>query len=347
MRSSASTARSRAIAGALLYAPCAVRRFGCGGVHARKRAQSLAPAASLLASVFFFSASIAWAQPGGGKGDRKLRAWFPDAGVEFSTETTGATESVSSGGSILVNDMGVLRIVADKNGHVLYAYGVEASAGPLPDTVTIRIKPLEPKAAQLIRERNPPGRRVALEFPSGAIPTLAAAREFPGVKKGEAVRLEILYNPSTGEKVYDILRPSTEPRPGEKTLADSAPAHEEFSFREISIKVNGIGIPPPGGWLTGAVARLYLPNRGAYFLAAYAPATPQPFRHMLYADGHNLEFAIDGDDIRIASAGNILTLSESGVLWIYHDPKYQPASHPEEPQLAFADKAESLLPAMK
>ncbi len=65
------------------------------------------------------------------------------------------------------------------------------------------------------------------------IATVAAAREFDGVRKGQAVRLEILYNPATGEKVYDIFRPSTDARPGPNMTADSAPAAEELSLREI------------------------------------------------------------------------------------------------------------------
>ncbi len=90
------------------------------------------------------------------------------------------------------------------------------------------------------------------------------------------------------------------------------------------------------------MARFYLPGHGAYFVAAYQPTAPPMFRHMVYADGRNLEFAVDGDFIRITSKGNVLTRSESGIVWVYHDPKYRPQSHAEAPGLVVADKVESL-----
>ena len=40
------------------------------------------------------------------------------------------------------------------------------------------------------------------------VQTVAAVRDFPAVKRGEAVMVDILQNPATGEKIYDVLRPS-------------------------------------------------------------------------------------------------------------------------------------------
>ena len=121
-------------------------------------------------------------------------------------------------------------------------------------------------------------------------------------------------------------------------------AGEELSFREIALMVNGQKTAAPAGWLTGAVARLYLPGHGAYFLSTYQPKTAHVFRRIVYADRHNLEFAIDGDFIRITSNGNVLTRSESGIVWVYHDPQYQPESQSGAADLVFADKVESLAP---
>jgi hypothetical protein len=286
---------------------------------------------------------VASAQP---NDPRKLRAWFPDGtGVEFDTETTGSTSQSSSGGALVVNDQGIHRVVSDKDGNILYAYRVEAFAGPQPGTVTIRIKPIDAEYEALVRSRGQKGLKTAGKAPSGPIATVAGVREFPGLSKGQAVTLEILYNPSTGEKVYDVLRPSTDISPvtAGHAGADSAPAAEELSFREIAMVVNGEKTAAPSGWLTGAAARLYLPGHGAYFLSSYQPKTAQVFRHLVYADRHNLEFAIDGDFIRITSSGNVLTRSESAVVWVYHDPKYRPQPESGAPDVVFADKVESLL----
>jgi hypothetical protein len=273
---------------------------------------------------------------------RRLRAYFLDGtGVEFEQETTGSTVLALHGGGVAVSDEGIERVVSDKDGNILYAYFVEAWASPQAGAVTIRIKPLNKETEASLRSHPGPSWHT-----TGPIGTVAGVREFPGVRKGQAVRLEILYNPSTGEKIYDILRPSTDvsPENAGHMGAEAPLAAEEFSFREIALIVNGQKTAAPAGWLTGAVARLYLPGHGAYFLSAYQPKTAHVFRHIVYADRHNLEFAIDGDFIRITSNGNVLTRSESGIVWVYHDPQYQPESQSGAADLVFADKVESLAP---
>jgi len=268
---------------------------------------------------------------------RKLRAWFQDGtGVEFEQETTGATQLAMHGGGVAVSDAGIERVVPDKDGNILYAYFVEAWTDPQSGTVTIRVKPLDKGAEADLHIHHGPDWHTP-----GPVATVAGVREFPGIKKGQAVQLEILYNPSTGEKIYDILRPSTA-SPGYRG-ADAALAGEEFSFREIALVVNGQKTTAPAGWLTGAVARLYVPGHGAYFLSNYQPKTYQAFHQVVYVDRHNLEFAIDGDSIRITSNGNVLTRAESGSVWVYHDARYQPQSQTEKADVVFADKVESLL----
>jgi hypothetical protein len=289
-------------------------------------------------SVLLTAALFAFAQT---DQPRKLRAWFADGtGVEFEQETTGSTALALHGGGVSVSDRGIQRVVSDRDGNILYAYFVDAQANPQDGTATIRIRPLDKETEAGLRSRPGAGWRS-----TGAIGTVAGIREFPGIRKGQAVRLEILYNPSTGEKIYDILRPSTDASPltPGHPGADAALAVQELSFREIALVVNGEKTTAPSGWLTGAVARVYLPGHGAFFLSTYLPKTYQAFHQVAYADRHNLEFAIDGDFIRIASNGNVLTQSESGIVWVYHDPKYQPQSQTDKPDFVFADKVESLL----
>src|SRR5580700_11170912 len=160
---------------------------------------------------------------------RKLRAYFLDGtGVEFEQEATGSTVLALHGGGLAVSDEGIERIVSDKDGNVLYAYLVEAWASPQSGAVTIRIKPLNKETEASLRSH--PGGWHA----TGPIGTVAGVREFPGVRKGQAVRLEILYNPSTGEKIYDILRPSpaVSPENAGHMGAEAALAGEEMYLRE-------------------------------------------------------------------------------------------------------------------
>jgi hypothetical protein len=281
------------------------------------------------------AAALAWGQRGilTSDGHRGPIAIFPNAAIEFSIETPGATDPRWSGGSLVVNRHGVLRLVRDKNDRVLFGYEVEASASNLSGAIDIRIKPIDAKAAE--------------NFPSESlpmpVPTVAAERDFRGVHKEEVVRLEILYNPATGEKIFDVLRPYTGST-SEPNSNASTERLDKLSFRDISIAFNGEKLAPQAGALTGGVAaRVYIPGHGAYYLATSVPKTSQPFQHMAYIEGNRLEFAIDGDHIQIASKDNILEQSKSGVLWIYHDPTFRPQSHPEAIALLVATSVEYAL----
>jgi hypothetical protein len=268
-----------------------------------------------------------------GDGHRGPIAIFPNAAIEFSIETPGATDPRWSGGSLVVNRHGVLRLVRDTNDRVLFAYEVDASAGNLSGDINIRIKPLDAKEAANFPD-------AGLPVP---VPTVTAERIFRGIHKEEAVRLEILYNPATGEKIFDVLRPYT----GTAPEPDSDPTVRrlaQLSFRDISITFNGEKLAPQTGALTGgAAARIYVPGHGAYYLATSVPKTSQPFQHTAYVEGNRMEVDIDGDHIQIGSKDNILDQSKSGVLWIYHDPKFQPNSHLDAVALLVATSVESVL----
>jgi hypothetical protein len=64
--------------------------------------------------------------------------------------------------------------------------------------------------------------------------------------------------------------------------------------------------------------RLYLPGRGAYFIATYPPQTQQPFERTASVSGNRLDIAIDGDSIEIVSKRNIPPHRPNGSLSVYH-----------------------------
>jgi hypothetical protein len=117
---------------------------------------------------------------------------------------------VGTVGTLVVWRDGVHRVVMDKDGAIVFGYDVAAAPGQWPGTVTIRITPLGGgfeaalRSGSLEVEANGKAGKV----PVGQIPTVAAAREFPSLARELAVTMDILYNPSTGEKIYEVLIPS-------------------------------------------------------------------------------------------------------------------------------------------
>lgn len=273
----------------------------------------------------------------------RARAWFPDGtGLEIHTETTGNTGSNSAGEIGIAWDR-VNRVVIDKQNRILFAYNLEASRGTRSGTVTIRIEPIGAKLESELLHRQGHG----LAQPSGQhVPTVAKIREFPSVSIGEALTLDILYNPSTGEKVYDVLRPIADPSPApQRPVVTEVRAPEALSLQDIMVNINGEVIHVPASWIIGAVARIDIPGHGVYVLAVEDPADVAPsfdFQAVARADGKTLRWTMDGDKVEITSRTNVLTRAPDGNLWVYHQPQSQ--DQPTVVRLQAADAVEWVLP---
>jgi hypothetical protein len=271
-----------------------------------------------------------------------LHASFPDGtGLEIFTQTSGSSQIDSTGGMGIGPGVGVQdlvnRVVVDRAGNILFVYNLEASQGASPGTVKIRIEPISAASeAGMLRDAARPGRP---RFVGTHLPTVAGVRDFPAVKIGEVVTLDILYNPSTGERVYDVLRPITGVS---KTMSVfSVVAPETISLKQIAIRINGQPLSAPAAWMIGAAVRIDIPGHGAYVVTASDPQASSPgFAAIAQADGKTLQWSMGRDRFEITSSTNVLTRSEKGTLWIYHDPHYLP----DVVGLQAADSVDWLLP---
>lgn len=273
-----------------------------------------------------------------------LRASFPDGtGLEIFTQTTGSSQIDTEGGMGIGPGVGsqdlVNRVVVDRANNIVFAYNLEASRGGRPDTVMIRIEPISAATeAVMLKNSKAPGRP---RFSGAHLPTVAGVREFPAVKIGETVTLDILYNPTSGEKIFDVLRPiMTAPSPISVSVA---PARETISLKDIAMRVNGHAMSSPASFIIGSVVRIDIPRLGTYVVAAYDPHETSPnygFAAIAQADGKTLSWAKGNDRVEITSSTKVLTRSGKGVLWVYHDPHYQP----DVVGLQSADTVEWLLP---
>jgi hypothetical protein len=269
-----------------------------------------------------------------------LRASFPDGtGVEIRTETTGSSQIDSEGEMGIGPGIGsqdlVNRVVLDRGNNILFAYNLEALRGTRPGTVTIRIAPISPATeAAFLKNSGAPGRP---RFAGAHLPTVAGIRDFPDVKIGQAVTLDILYNPSTGEKIFDVLRPIPAPVSGMSVTV--VPSPETISLKDVSVRVNGRAVAAPASFIVGSAVRVDIPGHGTYVVAAYDPHQAG-FSATAHADGNTLVWALGGDRVEITSMANILTGADQGVLWILHDPNYRP----DVAGLQSADTVDWLLP---
>ena len=256
-------------------------------------------------TILFAMAAAAFAQTNSPSG---LKVWFGDGtGLEIHTESTGANLPVSTSGSEVVPaGYDFHRVVFDKQGALLLGYDIEArKAGQ--GTFTIRIKPVDTDKFKV------GGNGKWLE-----IPTLTGIREFPPLRMGDAVQVDILYHPVTGERIYDVLKVS-----GGRPPAHAAPepAGERFSLENVRVIINGKTIVEERNtWMRGAGLMIYLPGRGESYLAL-SPSPDYPLQASGWIDHNILRFFAGSELVEIAGKSNMLQKSDFGTVWVYHVPE--------------------------
>jgi hypothetical protein len=255
---------------------------------------------------------------------RILQASFPDgAALEILTQTTGSSPidprgSMGIGPGAGSQDL-VNRVVIDRAGNILFAYNLEASRGAASGFLKIRILPISPASEAIIIKSS--GMDGKPRFTGAHLPTVAAVREFPVVRMGQAVTLDILQNPSTGEKIYDVLRPVNASAP--VMSVESVPAQQTILLNRVAIRVNGKPMAAPASLVMGEVIRIDIPRYGAFVLVASDPHRAN-FTKTARADGKTLTWTTGADRFEITSAANVLTQSDLGELWVYEDRHQQP-----------------------
>jgi hypothetical protein len=70
----------------------------------------------------------------------------------------------------------------------------------------------------------------------------------------------------------------------------------------------------------------YIPGRGGYFLST-EPIENPPFVKIGIVDRTHLHFTLDNGTYDCSSDTPILTQSDRGEIWVFHDPNYKPSGN--------------------
>ncbi len=247
------------------------------------------------------------AQP---RGATYRTVWFEDGtALDFDTRSTGSTTPVSTRGSIMLDIFsGMHRVVLDKDGKLLFVYGVEAWRDALPQTFFIRIKPVD----QGLEQDRAAGMPRLFRQAAHPFPTVSAVRDFPGVRLGDDVVLDILQNPATGEKIFDVITPI-------ENAAARPVAADQFHLTAPRVTVNGQSMTvAAGSTADGAGLVLRLPAKGAFYLST-EPSANYSFRPAGKVERDRLTLTLDDERIELVAAGNILKNSTYRTIWVYRE----------------------------
>ena len=241
-------------------------------------------------------------------GQTNMKVRFGDGtGLDIHTESTGSNLPVSTSGSDVVPaGYDFHRVVFDKQGALLLGYDIEArKAGQ--GAFTVRIKPVDTTKFKI------GGNGKWLD-----IPTLTGIREFPPLRMGDAVEVDILYNPATRERIYDVLKVAAEQPPARVA---PEPSGERFSLENVRVVINGKTIAEQRNvWMRGGGLMIYLPGRGESYLAL-SPSADYPLQAFGWVDHNILRFFAGNEMVEVTGKSNMLQKSDFGTVCVYHVPE--------------------------
>jgi hypothetical protein len=209
------------------------------------------------------------------------------------------------------------RIFRDENKLAVFAY--ELAVERTPDGQQVRV------TAQAATED------FAARFPKAdggkPTPTLSSPLESPLLSSGGKFVIPVPTDPGLHQTLTDTVQIRLNQR-GAATADSGAQPSEQIRISALKVAINNKPASPSsaGAVVAGRFAMFYIPGHGGYFFSI-EPVTEPPFLQIGIVDGKHLKFTVDNDVYDCASDLPILTRSERGQLWLYHDPNYKPAGN--------------------
>ena len=283
-------------------------------------------------AILLLAASAAFGQT---KWPNDLVFRFNGIGLAMHTESSAANSPLSTSGSVSVGKNDVShRLVLDKASNPIFAYDIELRRAPA--GVALRIRPVDQE--QIRSESWFPKDKV-----KGDIPTLAVPRDFPPLHVGDAVQVDILYHPVTGEKIWDVLRVIPDDPTIGGTAARPKPKANPFSFEQVRVAVNGKTVHENRAWMIGSAIMMRIPHMGDYYLTLSPPAN-FPFQASGWVDHQVMRFHAGSDSVEVTGKSNLLQDSEFGTVWVYYDPESPARAEKSGFDFVCADNIEWILP---
>lgn len=225
-------------------------------------------------------------------------------------------------GAVLMRTVRVHRVIQDAAHQIYFGYDVliDSIDGK---TFQLHAEPLSLTAAE-ISGVNPAWARLSL--PSKPV--------IPEIKLGATVKLELLVNPATGQKIIDAIsvreRDRTAPR--QFTVADV-----ELQVERVRVRVNGQETPFTfAGGLSGSALWFYVPERGRFVVSLEPHTNSQRTGEVRFK---KVTIRVGADVLEFESDREIAPGSGTFFLHVRHDRNWQPWDGSKF-QMGSADRAE-------
>ena len=172
----------------------------------------------------------------------------------------------------------------------------------------------------------------------------------PDVRAGDSVAIDLLENPTTGQKVVDyfVFKHSNATAAAELSpVRDLSLDDVELRLEDFRISVNGTVLDAStrvGGSISGAALWFYLPERGR-FVMSLVPNGNLGFQRAGEVTNALLSFTDGSDRYDIKSTSRIAPAGGRFNLYVLHDPEWRPTGDEANSPIVVgaADRAEWLI----
>ena len=232
------------------------------------------------------------------------------------------------------------RVVQDRSQRRYFAYDVLVEPKPGSPAFQVRIEPFSLSATDLAEMD---------VDPSWTYVPLLKYPLVPDVRPGDSVAIDLLENPTTGQKVVDYFvfkRSTATAAAGLSPVRDLSLADVHLRLDDFRISVNGTVLDAStrvGGNISGAVLWFYLPERGR-FMMSVLPNPKLGLRRAGEVTNTLLSFTDGSDRYDIKSTSRIVPAGGRYNLYVLHEPQWRPTGDESKAPLIVgaADRAEWL-----
>lgn len=146
------------------------------------------------------------------------------------------------------------------------------------------------------------------------------------VKDGDTIELEVLRNPTSGAKVIDLIKITTERIPFGTSFPERRPA-KDFTFEDVEMRIDEVEIKigeerfKTSSSASGQLVWVYIKDKGR-FIFSFTPQPSYNFNKTGTILNNLIEFEHDG--VKYQFKGKSLVMSSSGKwnLWVMIDRDY-------------------------
>jgi hypothetical protein len=227
-----------------------------------------------------------------------------DLGQPTGAETLTVEMGRASGNSFY-------RIFKDQNHLAVFAY--ELSVG------------LSPDGKELHFTGKPVTTEFAARYPNAdagkPVPTLSSDHDFMPLESGEDDQIGLFEIPGVGLRVTDAVKAILH------AAGEGAGSGGPLRFADLKVSINGMPAAGPArASVSGRYAMFYIPGKGGFFFATEAPEG-RNFSKAGSIDRSRMQFNVENVDYDCSAGESILANADSGEIWVFHDPAYQPAGN--------------------